>query len=79
MGLRSSFSPTNVAANFNSAVAPSPGSAEVPAGRIRTPGMTASLPLAAYSLAEALSNVYDVDAKKTAFTVAEDGKILKTE
>ncbi len=40
--------------------------------------MTASVPLAAYSLAEALSNVYDVEGKKIAFVVAEDGKILKT-
>jgi len=51
----------------------------VPAGRIRTPGTTASVPLAGYSLAEALSNVYDVEAKKIAFIVADDGKILKTE
>jgi hypothetical protein len=79
MGLRSSFSSTNAAANLNLTVAPSPGSAELPAGRIRTPAMIASVPLAAYSLAEALSNVYDVEAKKIAFIVAEDGKILKTE
>jgi hypothetical protein len=50
----------------------------VPAGRIRTAGTTASVPLAADTLAEALSNVYDVEAKKIAFIVAEDGKILKT-
>jgi len=35
--------------------------------------------VAAYSLAEALSNVCDVEAKKIAFIVAEDGKTLKTE
>jgi len=29
--------------------------------------------------AEALSNVYDVEAKKNAFIVAADGKTLKTE
>jgi len=51
----------------------------VPAGRIRTPGTTASVPLAGYSLAEALSSVYDVEAKKIAFIVADDGKILKIE
>jgi hypothetical protein len=35
--------------------------------------------VAAYSLAEALRNVYDVEAKKIAFIVAEGGKILQTE
>lgn len=41
--------------------------------------MTASVAVAAYSLAEALSDVYDVEARKIAFIVAEDGKISKAE
>src|SRR2546430_1672567 len=38
--------------------APAAGSAEVPAGRSRPPAITASVPLAADSLAEAASNEY---------------------